>query len=298
MYFEEAYFQGEERDGFFVEEMMKRAWAAQIEVLKEIEQVCTRHGLRYYAGYGTLLGAVRHHGFIPWDDDMDIFMLRDDYEQFLPFFQKEMPKGYALLNNYLDERFDEVFSRVVNGMEINLTEAYLKRYHGCPYVVGVDIFPLDFLSRDEADVKLQYELYRLVMGTKNQLMASTDNEEELLGTVEELCGVTIDRNAPVKRQLLRLMDRISSLYHREESDEVAIMHSNVNGFTGRMEKGWFEETVWLPFECTEIPVPANYHACLNRIYGDSYMTPIRFAAHNYPFYKQQEEILREMRGQP
>ncbi len=291
MQFEESFFHGEEREGFFVEEMMKRAWAAQIEVLKVIERICGQYGLDYYAGYGTLLGAVRHKGFIPWDDDLDIFMLRDDYEAFLSAAKKELPNGYAILNNYLEKDFREVFTRIVNSTVMSFSPERMEQFHGCPYIVGVDIFPLDFLSREEADTQLQYELYRLVLDAKSQVIDGGEVEAQLL-MIEALCKVKIDREAPLVHQLIIILDRLSALYHREESDEVVILHSNVNGFSGRMKKEWFHNAVWLPFECTQICVPADFHACLRAIYGESYMTPVRYDAHDYPFYKKQEEVLQ------
>ena len=63
--------------------MMKRAWAAQLEVLQRIDEVCGKYNIEYFANWGTLLGAIRHKGYIPWDDDLDIGMKRMDYERFL-----------------------------------------------------------------------------------------------------------------------------------------------------------------------------------------------------------------------
>ena len=74
---------GEYREGFYVEPMMKCAWAAQIKLAELIDEMCRAEGIRYFADWGTLLGAVRHKGFIPWDDDMDLCMLRKDYNHFL-----------------------------------------------------------------------------------------------------------------------------------------------------------------------------------------------------------------------
>ena len=96
--FEETFFEGEERDGFYIEPMMKRVWAAQMEVLKDVERVCQKYNLDYFADWGTLLGTIRHKGFVPWDDDMDICMRREDYMRFIAVAQKELPKGYAILN--------------------------------------------------------------------------------------------------------------------------------------------------------------------------------------------------------
>ncbi|MDO5402264.1 MAG: LicD family protein, partial [Eubacteriales bacterium] len=72
MEFPKSYFEDEVRDGFYVPAMMKRAWAAQLQVLEDVDKVCRDNDIQYFAEWGTLLGAVRHHGFIPWDDDMDI----------------------------------------------------------------------------------------------------------------------------------------------------------------------------------------------------------------------------------
>ena len=83
MRFDEDYFKPETIEGFEVKGMMKRYWAASMEVLEEVDRLCRKYNLRYYAFYGTLLGAVRHKGWIPWDDDMDIIMYRDDFNSFV-----------------------------------------------------------------------------------------------------------------------------------------------------------------------------------------------------------------------
>ena len=81
---------------FIIEPMMKYAWAAEIEVLEVVAEICNRHNIQYFADYGTLLGAVRHKGFIPWDDDIDISMFRSDYERFLKIAPAELPSGWQI----------------------------------------------------------------------------------------------------------------------------------------------------------------------------------------------------------
>ena len=87
--FQDDFFRPEIRDGFFVDATMKTLWAAELEVLNTVAEICARHNLTWYAGFGTLLGAVRHEGFIPWDDDMDIMLLRPDYMKLMEVLPQE-----------------------------------------------------------------------------------------------------------------------------------------------------------------------------------------------------------------
>ena len=89
MKFPKDFFSEEDRNGFVVPEMMKRAWAAELEVLEVIRTLCLSEGIKWYAFYGTLLGAIRHKGFIPWDDDIDIYMTETDYSRFRRAFSKK-----------------------------------------------------------------------------------------------------------------------------------------------------------------------------------------------------------------
>ena len=84
-----GYLNGEIRDGFYVESTMKKAWAAEIEVLNEVDRICRQHDIQYFADWGTLLGTIRHKGFVPWDDDMDITMKREDYTRFCQIVRLE-----------------------------------------------------------------------------------------------------------------------------------------------------------------------------------------------------------------
>lgn len=78
------------------DQLQQQIWATEQEILDVIHQVCTEHGLRYSLAYGTLIGAVRHKGFIPWDDDIDLMMPREDYEKLLAIWNEAAPKGYIL----------------------------------------------------------------------------------------------------------------------------------------------------------------------------------------------------------
>lgn len=149
MEFEEKYFENEVREGFFVPSMVKRAWAAELEVLSRIDRICTKYGIQYFAEWGTLLGAVRHNGFIPWDDDMDIAMKREDYERFLEVADSELPEGYCINNLRRRDDFRLFLARVMNTSHIDFGAEHLRNNHEFPYIAGVDIFVLDYVSADD-----------------------------------------------------------------------------------------------------------------------------------------------------
>ena len=121
-----SFFEDEVREGFYITNMMKRYWAAQLQVLSRIDEVCKKHGLKWFADCGTLLGAVRHRGYIPWDDDLDICMLRHDYEVFFKVAVDELPKGYRVLTIHTENEYRELFGRVVNSNSIKYSPEHLK----------------------------------------------------------------------------------------------------------------------------------------------------------------------------
>ncbi len=149
--FPQEFFREETRDDFTIDTTMKTFWAAELEVLREIAEVCERHNLQWYAAYGTLLGAIRHEGFVPWDDDMDIWMLREDYNKFMEIAPKELPPGYKVESSLTDIGYTQFHCCVFNAFSISISEERLRRFHGCPFAVGVDVFPLDYLPRDEEE---------------------------------------------------------------------------------------------------------------------------------------------------
>ncbi|MCR5126904.1 MAG: LicD family protein, partial [Lachnospiraceae bacterium] len=147
MRFSKEFFYDEVREGFYISGMMKRVWAAQMEVLAEVDAVCKRHGIKWFADCGTLLGAVRHGGYIPWDDDLDICMLRDDYQKFHRYASEELPDGYDVFT-FENEEYWQMITRVVNQKRFGFEEEQMKKYHDCPFAVGIDIFVLDYVSPD------------------------------------------------------------------------------------------------------------------------------------------------------
>lgn len=297
--FPDNYFQKEVREGFEVASMMKRAWAGQLEVLQVIREICEKHDIKWFADYGTLLGAVRHKGFIPWDDDMDIGMTRDQLNKFIRYAKDELPEGYKLLCMDLEPDYDSLIVRVVNSTTVSTDAERMERYHGCPYVLGIDIFPMDYLSRNPEERKLHLELVNIILGAVDSVTAPEtmpEEREEYIANVEALLGVPIDRKRSLKTALLSMVEKLSSIYGPEDSDEVTGIWRIIWQKNFIFPKEWFTDLVELPFENVTVPAPANYHGVLRLKIGENYMTPIRGETHNYPFYKRQEDLIFEQYG--
>ena len=299
-----SFFEDEVRDGFYVTSDIKHAWAAQLEVLSDVDKACQDNGIQYFAEWGTLLGAVRHHGFIPWDDDMDICMKRADYNRFMQVAEQIMPEGYKIFSINSDENNDNMLSRIINGRSINFEKIHLEKFHGFPYVVGIDIFPLDFIAPDKADDDFQCELINIVNSVakftralqQNADSISEENIQELdlrINQVEELCGVKIDRDKDLAQQLNILVDRLCGLYTEDESDYLTIMTIWTQNKQYRFPKEYYSREVRLPFENITIPVPYSYDAILKNKYGDYMKLVHTWDSHDYPFYDRQKKLLRE-----
>lgn len=295
-YFPKDYFQGETRDGFYIEPMMKCAWAAMIEVLEVVDEICEKHQIRYFADYGTLLGAVRHQGFIPWDDDMDICMFREDYEHFLEVAPPELPEGWRALSIHNNPYHDLLHTRLINTGKIDYSSEHLRRFHGCPYPTGLDIFPLDTLAPTPGEDHTICELLKVLVYSAQVYEKHPDEAEELIPEIEVLCGVRIDQNGNIKNQLMHLADQICQLYNHTEYSDISHYGNYASEkeiHTLRLSAAWYQEQIRMPFETTTIMVPTGYDRIL-RVNYDDYMTPVQGTAdHEYPFWKKLEKTLAE-----
>lgn len=248
------------------ESQRKEVWAAQLRLLAALNGVCLRHGLRYFAGGGTLLGAVRHGGYVPWDDDIDLFMPRRDYDRLLavgaafrpPFFLQTAYNDVGYARGHAQLRLDGT-TAILAG------ERGKYRFH---QGVFIDIFPLDCVPDDLA----RQEAQRRRLARWNRLLAATvrypgsPHKTPLKTAVHYLL-------APLPyRWIYRRMEEECRRYRR--TGRVALLSFAPLSDRWVMPADAFAGMVYFPFEDTRIPVPVGFDAILTAAYGD-WRTPRR-----------------------
>lgn len=297
MTFDAHYFEDEVRDGFLVNSAMKRCWAAQLEVYEDFSDFCKAHDITFYVDYGTLLGAVRHRGFIPWDDDMDVTMDRENYNRFLELASKELKTSYVILSPDLNKGWLYPYARISNTDMVEATQKQLDKFHGFPYPAGLDIFPLDPVPRDRGEFDVQRQIIAILykIACVDEVFGENQaGSEALIAQIEQLCGVKFNRAEPFQNQMAKLIDQLACYCPDADLEHFAYWGGLWNDMKWLLKREWYKEVVYLTFEGLEVPAPAGYEELLTAVYGD-YMKPVKNAAdHEYPYFEKYRKMLRDL----
>lgn len=230
-------------------------------ILQELDRVCGILGIRYQLFAGTLLGAVRHAGFIPWDDDLDVLMLREDYDRFLREADRYLDREKFYLQKEYSEHWPVFFSK----LRRNHTACIEKWIPKDPQVhqgIYIDIFPCDNLSDHGFVRRLQFAASKIVIA-KSLLRRGYQTDSMGKKVFMGCCAIVPMK--PVRALALLRGHKDSRMVHTFFG---AACRYGKNVFQRR----WFEKSAELDFEGEKRPVPACYDELLTQIYGD-YMTP-------------------------
>lgn len=276
-----SFFEAETRSDFYVDEKRKKIWAVELGILEELDRVCKKYNLRYLAEYGTLLGAVRHKGFIPWDDDIDLVMYRDDYNKLLSIADEEFKEPYAFLTTY-NSFMVYAFSKIVDVRTTAIGDDKYSLPPECKQGIFIDIFPLDD-APDGQPVKnniLKFQTEILFTLQRPQAMQELLNE-----------GKKFNLDNSIIQELLNMDPRARFREFENfctsnwgSSSQINYIGDEALGWSKSRKREWYEETIYLDFENIKIPCPIGYDEILKAQYGD-YMTPVRGACgHEHVFF--------------
>lgn len=294
MEYSKDFWQAEVRDGFLVPTIMKKAWAAQFKLLEKVDKICQDFNIPYWCDFGTTLGAVRHQGFIPWDDDIDISMMRRDFERFKDVINNN-DLGLMIMSIEFDEAFGSHVTRVMNSDRIRFDGEYLEEYYGFPYAIGLDIFPVDNLpdSKKEREIFIKkVDAITTVIGLLHEGKATPEESEMLICKLEDLFKVKINRNKNVVNELWILIDKVFDSYNDKPTKDKAHIFGWFKDINKRYYKSYyFDEFVRLPFEDSSIVVPKYYKEILTAQFGNYMEKIIDEKGHEYPFFDKMNAVL-------
>lgn len=237
----------------------------ELELLDQFIYVCNQLNIKYYMIGGSLLGTVRHKGFIPWDDDIDVAMQRDDYDIFIQFAQELLPENIFLQTFMTDPEYPALFAKLRRSdtIFIETSVSKLNINHG----VYLDIFPLDYYPvkrRTQLDLKL---FSKIVFGKLGQVYYMKNNQRTK--TLSQKCFEAISNMKYHSTQ-----DALLSYEKKLRNQHKSPLLRNYFGAWGEREIwpiGWFESCVYLEFEKRRVSVPRDWNLILTAVYGD-YMT--------------------------
>ena len=242
---------------------IEEAKKLELDILDFIDSFCKEHGINYCINDGTLIGAIRHKGFIPWDDDIDLSMTRENYEKFIQLFSEKQSR-YKLLSLETDDQYFNNFIKIVDPTTKIIDTRNTKTYDSG---VFIDIFPMDtFNDTKVVDICYKLESFKLLSFSKHKNIVYGDSK--LKDLIRTLFWLLLRPVSP--RFFANQIEKQIQKYRVENGKYIAFIPSKAKK-KEIFPRDMFDELIETPFEHLVLPAPKHFDTVLKQFYDD-YMT--------------------------
>lgn len=270
----DSFLQEEVRSGHLVTAQTKELWAVLLDLLNEFDRVCKKNNIHYFLDLGSMLGAVRHKGFVPWDEDIDISLLRKDYDRLMEIGPKEFKHPYFLQNHQTDRYFERPVARLRRSDTTFLQGDNVINRTKCNKGVFIDLYAYDSISSNNPEEAELIHSKCKKIWERGVLLANPPklfHGGELPVLIPKYLYYRIRYGSASKQ--FKEMERVAKGSEDDSSEYVSLLFT-VTSPPYICQRKDIEKTIDVPFECLMVPIPEEYDKFLVQRYGD-YMTPVK-----------------------
>ena len=249
-------------------ELLRKVQMTQLEIPKELKRVCDENNIRYFLNWGSYLGAVRHKGFIPWDDDMDFGMLREDYEKFRRIVTQKLDPAYCFQDWYIDENYALPYGKIRKRNTL-FVEAKSPRLE--ENGVYIDVFPMDYAPQPQKERNAMNQKLLHLFRLKLMKCGYTPWMEEDRVVWKKWIGYLFYRFAALFISQRAIRDKFDGLIQSVPKSDV-LYDQQARSYGVYLDEKWYRDLAEYSFEDTTFVGGKEYDEILTRMYGD-YMQP-------------------------
>lgn len=256
----------------YTDEDLRKLQILQLKILLEVDRICKKHNIPYFLIGGTLIGAVRHQGFIPWDDDIDIGMLRENYDKFIKICESELSPDYFLQTKESDPYCALPWAKLqLEGTKkVDESVAFTSTHLG----IDIDIFPYDNIPKSSLMQCVHSNICWMLRGIYGFKCGYVILNRE--NSLKKKIGGWLCHGIAIllpKQTASNIVDWHFQYYNKMDTEMVMNLSSPYDYTRERVRRDVVENLICLKFEGDDFPVPKEYHAYLTQVFGDYMVLP-------------------------